>query len=138
MNQVDLEIITPQKAAYKGQVLAVTVPGTLGSFQILFNHAPLISTMEIGIIKIKLSEAKTEYYSTSGGTVEVLDNKILILADSLEFAEEIDIERAKRAMQRARERLENKSEKIDTARAEAALARAVNRLQVAEKYFTRV
>lgn len=137
MNHVDLEIITPQKAAYKGQVLAVTVPGTLGSFQILFNHAPLISTMEVGIIKIKLSEDKTEYYSTSGGTVEVLDNKILILADSLEFAEQIDIERAKRAMQRARERLENKSEKIDTARAEAALARAVNRLQVAEKYFTR-
>ncbi len=137
MNLVDLEIITPQKAAYKGQVLAVTVPGTLGSFQILFNHAPLISTMEIGIIKIKLSEDKTEYYATSGGTVEVLNNKILILSDSLEFAEEIDIDRAKRAMQRARERLENKNEEIDTVRAEAALARAVNRLQVAEKYFTR-
>jgi F-type H+-transporting ATPase subunit epsilon len=137
MNQVDLEIITPQKVAYKGEVLAVTVPGTLGSFQILHNHAPLIGTLEIGIIKIKLSEDKTEYYATSSGTVEVLNNKILILADSLEFAEEIDIDRAKRAMQRARERLENKNEKIDTARAEAALARAVNRLQAAEKYFTR-
>jgi len=137
MNQVDLEIITPQKVAYKGEVLAVTVPGTLGSFQILHNHAPLISTMEIGIIKIKLSEDKTEYYATSGGTVEVLNNKRLILADSLEVAEEIDIDRAKRAMQRARERVENKNEKIDTARAEAALARALNRLQVAEKYFTR-
>jgi F-type H+-transporting ATPase subunit epsilon len=137
MNMVNLEIITPQKAAYNGQVLAVTVPGTLGNFQILYNHAPLMSTMEVGIIKIKLSEETVEYYATSGGTVEVLNNNILILADSIEFAEEIDIDRAKRAMQRARERLENKNEKIDTARAEAALARALNRLQAAEKYFAR-
>jgi len=135
MNQVNLEIITPQKAVYKGEVLAVTVPGTMGSFQILYNHAPLISTLEIGIIKIKLSEDNTRYYATSGGTVEVLRNKILILADSIELADEIDVERAKRALQRAKERLENKNEKIDTARAEAALARAVNRLNVAEKYF---
>jgi F-type H+-transporting ATPase subunit epsilon len=56
-----------------------------------------------------------------------------VLADSLELAEDIDIDRARRAMQRAKERLENKNEKIDTARAEAALARALNRLKVAEK-----
>jgi F-type H+-transporting ATPase subunit epsilon len=137
MKALDLEIVTPQNVSYKGLVQAVTVPGTLGSFQVLFDHAPLISTLEIGIIKIKLSEDKTEFYATSGGTVEVLNNKVLILADSLEFAEDIDIERAKRAMERARERLENKNEKIDAARAKAALARAMNRLNAAEKYFTR-
>jgi F-type H+-transporting ATPase subunit epsilon len=134
---LELEIITPQKVLYKGEVRSVTVPGTLGSFQILYDHAPLISTLEVGVIKIKNAENTTEYYATSGGTVEVLKNKILILADSLEFAEDIDIERAKGAMQRAKERLENKNEKVDVARAEAALARAVNRLQIAEKYFTR-
>jgi len=134
---LDLEIITPQKVSYKGQVQSVTVPGTLGSFQILYNHAPLISTLEVGVIKIKAAGDKTEYYATAGGTVEVLQNKVLILADSLEFAEDIDIGRAKQAMQRAKERLENKNEKVDVARAEAALARAVNRLQIAEKYFTK-
>jgi len=134
---LDLEIITPQKVSYKGQVQSVTVPGTLGSFQILYNHAPLISTLEVGVIKIKAAGDKTEYYATGGGTVEVLQNKVLILADSLEFAEDIDIGRAKQAMQRAKERLENKNEKVDVARAEAALARAVNRLKIAEKYFTK-
>ncbi len=128
MKEFELEIITPSKVAYKGRVNAVTVPGTLGSFQILFNHAPLLSSFEIGRIKIKQGESTSEF-TTGGGTVEVVDNHVLILADSFESKEEIDIERAKSAYQRAKERLSSHSKDIDISRAEAALARAINRLK---------
>ncbi|PKL83835.1 MAG: ATP synthase F1 subunit epsilon [Ignavibacteriae bacterium HGW-Ignavibacteriae-3] len=130
MKEILLEIITPSKSAYKGNVKSVTVPGTVGNFQVLFNHAPLLSSLEIGKIKIEdITGLETEY-ATSGGTVEVKDNKVLILADSVETAEEIDIERAKKAYERAKERLSNRAQSdIDMIRAELALERAINRMK---------
>ena len=105
MPQLTLEILTPDKLSYSGEVSAVTVPGTAGSFQVLFNHAPLLSTIEIGVIKVEVNSDKTIYFATGGGTIEVLNNNIKILADSLEQVSEIDIDRAKRALARAQERL---------------------------------
>ncbi len=135
MDELLLEIITPSKSAFKENVKSVTIPGTAGSFQVLHNHAPLISTFEIGLIKIQMPDGKLFYYSTSGGTVEVLDNHVLVLAETLEHVEQIDIVRAESALQRAKERLGNKdSKEIDTVRAELAMARAINRIQIAEKY----
>jgi F-type H+-transporting ATPase subunit epsilon len=133
MSELYLEIISPAKAIYKGNILSITIPGALGSFQVLKNHAPLISTFEIGLVKIKESENSTKYFATGGGTIEVLNNNILVLADSLEAVEDIDVERAKAARQRAEERLAHKAD-IDIERARAALARALNRLNIAEKY----
>ncbi len=139
MAELNLEILTPSKLAYSESVKAITIPGTIGSFQILFNHAPIISTFEIGVIKIEINDQKILYFSTSGGTVEVLNNKVRILADSIETIEEIDIQRAKNALSRAQERLAKKNiEKIDIARAESALARANNRINFYEKYFNYV
>ncbi len=136
MPQLTLEILTPDKLSYTGEVNAVTVPGTAGSFQVLYNHAPLLSTIEIGAIKVEVNSEKTIYFATGGGTIEVLSNKIKVLADSLEIVSEIDIDRAKKALTRAQERLEKKHiEKIDVPRAEAALARANNRIRIYEKYF---
>ena len=136
MPQLNLEILTPDKLSYSGEVEAVTVPGTVGSFQVLYNHAPLLSTIDIGAIKVEVSKDKTIYFATGGGTIEVLNNKIKILADCLEQVSEIDVERAKKALTRAQERLEKKHiEKIDVPRAEAALARANNRIKIYEKYF---
>ena len=129
-----LEVITPAKIIFKGNVEAVTIPGVEGSFQVLKNHAPLISVFEIGLVKIKVDKSTTKYFATGGGTVEVLNNEVLVLADSLEAVEEIDIERAKRARERAEDRLTHKSEDTDLERARAALARAVNRLTLVEKY----
>ncbi|MBS3946509.1 MAG: ATP synthase F1 subunit epsilon [Melioribacter sp.] len=130
MKELNIEIITPSKSAYSGKVKSISLPGTLGNFQVLFNHAPLLSTFEIGKIKIVgLDDIETEY-ATSGGTVEVLTNKILVLADSFESKEDIDIERAERSLQRAKDRIANRNkEKIDEIRAEASLRRAVNRLK---------
>lgn len=132
MKEIFVEIITPSKSAYKGQIKSITVPGTLGNFQVLFNHAPLISTLEIGKIKLVDTADKEIEYATSGGTVEVRDNKVLVLADSVESAEEIDVERAKKAYERAKERLASRSKgDIDIMRAELALQRAINRMKMA-------
>ena len=129
-----LEVITPSKAAYKGKVISVTVPGTQGNFQILSNHAPIMSSLEIGVIKIVEDDNKELIFATSGGTVEVVDNKITILAESFESKDEIDAKRAEEAKKRAQERLaKRKTEKIDDLRAELALKRAINRLKVLEK-----
>ena len=129
-----LEVITPSKAAYKGKVISVTVPGTQGNFQILSNHAPIMSSLEIGVIKIVEDDNKELIFATSGGTVEVVNNKITILAESFESKDEIDAKRAEEAKKRAQERLANrKTAKIDDLRAELALKRAINRLKVLEK-----
>ena len=134
MSELNIEILTPEKPIFKDQIEAVTIPGTLGSFQILKNHAPLISSFEIGIIKVKKDSTET-YYSTSGGTVEVNQNKVLVLADSIEKINEIDQDRAEQAKKRAEERLRKKHEEdIDEARAKAALNRALNRLSAVKKY----
>jgi len=129
-----LEIITPAKIVFKGNIESVTIPGVEGSFQVLKNHAPLISIFEIGLVKIKVDAKTTKYYATGGGTVEVLNNNVLVLADSLEAVEEIDVERAKRAKERAMEKLTLKTEDTDIERARVALAKAVNRLTLVEKY----
>ncbi len=77
-----LEILTPDKKVFEGEVTAVTVPGTLGSFQILRDHAPIISTLEDGPVIIK-SKAAEEVIIIKGGVVEVLKNKIIVLAEGV-------------------------------------------------------
>lgn len=131
MKELLVEVITPSKQAYSGSAISVSIPGTLGGFQILYNHAPILSSFEIGTIKIVEADNKETKYATGGGTVEVLDNKVLILAESFEAPDDIDVERAKKALERAKDRLaKRKQAEIDEARAEAALKRAVNRLKL--------
>jgi len=133
MKVFQIEVITPSKTAYSGTIQSVTIPGTAGSFQILYNHAPLISTFEIGKIKIVDETGKELIFATSGGTVEVKNNKVIVLAETFESPSEIILERAKNAMERAKQRLHDRSNKnIDVIRAESALARAVNRISVAQ------
>lgn len=134
MAELNLEIVTPSKSAFTGVIKSITVPGTKGSFQVLKNHAPIISTFDIGMIKVDLPDGKANYYSTAGGTIEVLDNKVIVLADSIELVSEIDDERALNAKQRAEERLLEKKSDLNITRAQAALARAINRISVKEKY----
>lgn len=130
MKEIYLEVVTPSKSVFSGNIKSLSVPGTLGGFQVLFNHAPIISSFEIGIVSFTDETNKLFKYCTSGGTVEVQSNKIILLAETFESKEEIDIKRAKDAFERAKKRLsiENK-EKIDVTRAEAALQRAINRLK---------
>ena len=136
MAELNLNIVTPSRIVFTGDVRAVTIPGTDGSFQVLKNHAPIISTLEVGLVKIEMLDGSTEFYSTGGGTVEVLNNKISLLVDSIEKSDEIDPDRARAALNRAKQRVEEKDndKTIDVARAEAAAARAQNRLNIYEKY----
>ena len=134
MAEIDLEIITPEKIIYKDSVDSITIPGTKGMFQVLKGHAPLMSTIEIGVITLKKNDANT-YFTTAGGTIEVLNNNVLILADSVEVTEDIDIDRAERSKTRAEEKLaRRKEDEIDVVRAELALKRAINRISAKEKY----
>ncbi len=133
MKEIALEIITPSKVIYSDNVKSITIPGTKGSFQVLYNHAPIISTFEIGRIKVVDKNDKELSFATSGGTVEVNNNKILVLAETAELPENIDIERAKESMDRAQKRLLTKKD-IDIQRAEGAIARAKNRISIYTKY----
>jgi len=78
-----LEIITPDKKVYEGTVKLVKVPGSKGSFEVLRNHAPIISTLENGEVKIIDENDKTEFFEIGGGVIEVKQNKIIILAESI-------------------------------------------------------
>ncbi len=135
MNEIYLEIISPSKTVFQGQVSSITVPGSVGNFQILKNHAPLVSTLEIGELNIKIDE-QFQYFAISGGTIEIKNNKVLILADSVENVDEIDLNRANNSKQRAEERLARKNidKEIDVLRAQVSLARAINRINLKEKH----
>lgn len=76
-----LEIITPEKQVFSGEVISVKFPGTTGEFEILNNHAPIISTLSIGEIRVITSSNNTEKFSINGGVIEMQNNKIIVLAD---------------------------------------------------------
>jgi F-type H+-transporting ATPase subunit epsilon len=82
---MQLEIITPEKKIYTGEIKLVQVPGSKGSFEILKNHAPIISTLEKGEIKIIDLQDRIVYFDISGGVIEVNQNKIIILAETILF-----------------------------------------------------
>jgi F-type H+-transporting ATPase subunit epsilon len=78
---VNLEVITPGRTLYQGEIVSINVPGTKGSFTVLKNHAPIISTLEKGELKILTIEKKKESITITGGIIEVKKNKVIVLAD---------------------------------------------------------
>ena len=78
-----LEIITPDKKVFEGEVAIVTFPGSDGSFQVLNNHAPLVSLLKDGVVEYKTADKETAQIGITGGVVEVLKNKVIVLADGL-------------------------------------------------------
>lgn len=125
-----LEIVTPQGLVFSEEVDEVTASGSEGEFGILPGHVPFVTTLKIGLLASKVGNA-TKYFFVNWGYAEAGAEKVLVLADSAEASEEIDLERAKAAMKRAEERLK-KAEDIDFHRAEAALERALTRIQLTE------
>lgn len=134
-NKLKLEIVTPYGLVLSDEVNEITAAGSEGEFGVLPGHVPFVTTLKIGMLTLK-KDNKTEYVFVNSGYAEVLPDKVVILADSAERAEDIDVERAKAAMKRAEERLKQ-AEKIDFARAMAALERATVRIQIAEKKIPR-
>lgn len=133
MKPFEVQILTPNGSVYNGTVMGIKLPGTEGNFEVLHNHASLMSGLEVGVISIR-NDAKVDYIAVSGGFVEVNSNKVTVLAESAELKEEIDLQRALEAKKRAEERLvAEKKNAVDQIRAELALNRAVNRIKVAQQ-----
>jgi F-type H+-transporting ATPase subunit epsilon len=127
-----VEIITAERELYSDDVDMVIAPGVEGQLGILPHHAPLMTMLGPGELRLKKGNEEIVMVAT-GGFMEVMADRVVILADAAERAEDIDISRAEAARRRAEERLHQHASDIDLARAEAALKRALVRLRVAEK-----
>jgi F-type H+-transporting ATPase subunit epsilon len=125
-----LEIVTPQGLVFSEEVDEVTATGSEGEFGVLPGHVPFVTTLKIGLLSCKTGNS-VKHFFVNWGYAEVGAEKMLVLADSAELSDEIDVERAKAAMKRAEERLKQ-AEHIDFHRAELALERAVTRIQLTE------
>jgi len=132
-DNIKLEIVTPDKAVVNEDVNIVMAPGSLGEFGVLIGHTPFLTTLKTGIIRYTDAQGTDQYVFVSGGFVEALPDKVTVLAESAEKTEEIDLDRAKAAQERAEKRLEEArtKEDIDADRAKAALERAVVRINLA-------
>lgn len=133
-DKLELEVVTPDRMVVKEEVDIVMAQGELGEFGILPNHIPFLTTLQTGELRYR-KDNQLEYLAVTGGFAEVSGNKVTILAEASERAKEIDVERAKRAKERAERRLAQARTEaaIDYARAEAALKRALVRINIADK-----
>lgn len=128
-----LEIVTPERVVFTGEATSLSAPGALGGFQILYDHAPFLSSLTPGEMKVKDAEGKDTTYAVSGGFVEVKANRVTVLAEAVEAPADIDRARASSSMERARNRLSARDAVTDEPRARASLDRALNRLRLADK-----
>ena len=133
MSSIKLDIVTAERVVYSEDVDVIIAPGVEGQLGILPHHAPLMTTLQAGELVVRRG-GEEDTLAISGGFLEVRPDRVIVLADSAERAEEIDMERAEAAKQRAEQRLvERGAPGVDEARCEAALHRAMARLTVAEK-----
>lgn len=129
------DIVTQERTVFSGDVKTVNLPGTEGRMGILPNHSPLLTTLGYGEVMVRLEDGTEEYYAIGGGYAEVQPDKVVVLADSAEHAEEIDLERAERARERAEKFMaEGVPEDPERyAQIRASLQRAQIRLDVAHR-----
>jgi len=127
-----LEIVTPERMLYEGEVTSMRAPGVMGSFEVLIGHIPFLTTLEIGEVSFRETDVR-QYIATSGGVLEVLRTGVTVLLETAEWANEIDVQRAEGARQRSLQRIHNPAADVDMQRAESGLARALNRLRVAQR-----
>ncbi len=127
-----LEIVTAEEELYAGDVDILIAPGIEGQLAILPSHAPLLTELAPGLLEFRTG-GEEEDMAVSGGFLEVLSNRVVVLADAAERAEDIDIDRAEAAMKRAEERVASHDADVDFARALAQVARARTRVTVARR-----
>jgi F-type H+-transporting ATPase subunit epsilon len=138
-DELTVDIVTPDERPFQGPASGVRAPGIEGSFEVRKDHAPLISAFGIGPLIVK-TQAAHEYadmhndrivFATSGGFLEIVENKVTVLAETIEPASEIDVDRAENAEERAKRRLDKGVQGKEREKYEAARDRARNRLRVA-------
>jgi F-type H+-transporting ATPase subunit epsilon len=126
-----IEVVTAERELYSGEATLVSAPGSEGQLGILPRHAAMLALLKEGELRIELNDAEEPIF-VSGGFLEVSENRVIVLADTAEHAEEIDEARAQEARRRAEESLANAESNEDRAALQGALARAITRLHVAE------
>lgn len=132
MATIKLDIVTAEGTVFSGDVDTVIAPGIQGQLGVLPHHSPLMTILDVGELRIKQG-AEEISLAVTGGFLEVRPDRVIVLADAAERAEEIDLARAEEAKQRAQEKISHRVPEVDLARAEASLRRAMTRLKVGEK-----
>lgn len=127
--QFHLKIVSPDRLFYDGDVDSIVANGVEGDFAVLPNMAPFVTKVAIGKLKITVDKVD-KFAAISGGYIDIRNNEVTLVANACEWPEEIDVERAKRAKERALKSLENKEG--DVLRAEIALKKAINRLNLSK------
>lgn len=133
---IKFEIVTPERVVLKEEILQITLPTRAGEITVLPNHIPLVSSLLPGVIHIKKSNGQEEIISISGGFLEVLKDKVVILADTAERAEEIDLARAEEGRIRAEElkKQARSGEQVNFAEINASLERELARTKAVKRW----
>jgi F-type H+-transporting ATPase subunit epsilon len=129
---IRLEVVTPEKSVVSEDVQIVMAPGSLGEFGVLVGHTPFLTTLKTGALKFKDKSGRERFVFISSGFAEALPDRVTVLAESAERRKDIDVQRAKAAVERAEKRLQSGDKNVDYVRAKAALIRAINRIQLSE------
>jgi F-type H+-transporting ATPase subunit epsilon len=129
MNVFQAQILTPDGPVFDGKVESIRVPGTNGDFQVLINHANLMSSLDVGPVTIVDATGKILKVAISGGMLDVNNNVVSLFAEAAEPSNVINVERARASKDRAEQRVKDSS--MDQARVQISLLRAVNRLKIA-------
>jgi F-type H+-transporting ATPase subunit epsilon len=132
MATLKLEIVTAESPVFTGEVDAIIAPGTVGQFTILPHHAAFMTMLEPGELCLRVGGQET-FMVVSGGFLEVMDDKVIVLADAAERSDDIDAARAEAAKNRAQEQMRRPLSGPELAAAEAALRRSLARLKVSER-----
>ena len=132
MAKMQLDIVTAEGLVSSDEVDVLVAPGGDGELAILPNHAPLLTTLKPGEIRV-IKDGEESYIAVSGGFLEMIGNKVTVLADTAERADEIDVERSEEALRRARERVVEAPAEADLERAMASIRKSQARLMVARR-----
>lgn len=132
MAKMQLDIVTAERLVSSDQVDVLVAPGGDGELAILPHHAPLLTTLKPGEMRV-VKDGEESYIAVSGGFLEMIGNTVTVLADTAERAEEIDVERSEEALRRARERISEAPAEADLERAMATIRRSQARLMVARR-----
>lgn len=128
-----LDIVTPQKLVFSGEVTSFTAPGVLGGFQILHDHAPMLTALRIGQVKVVMSDGKVLHFATSGGFVEVHDNIVIMLAETAVPASDVEVEKVQAAIASAQQKLHEARTPEDVELLRETIMKAKNQLVAAKK-----
>jgi len=130
---MQLDIVTAEGSVYSGEVNAISAPGIEGELGILSYHAPLLTLLQPGELRIQIKGEEDLYLAVGGGFLEVMSNGVIVLADTVERSDEIDEQRAEEAFKRAEERINNPDEGLDLQRAIASMKRSKIRIDLVRK-----